>query len=152
MDRSGVGQAGIGDFDASRRSWLIAGVPIAMPKDPLLPPEVVARKQAAAMLGVSCKRVTNMRWQGQLEPVTAPHREIGLFDRAQVEAVAAQRESRQFENEMRRAQPPAPSRPLPRRPRGHLGGPAGRGPSGPARTLARFVDTDGAAEILGVTP
>jgi hypothetical protein len=66
------------------------------------------------MLGVSCKRVTNMRWQGQLEPVTAPHREIGLFDRAQVEAVAAQREARQFENEMRRAQPPAPSRPLSR--------------------------------------
>jgi hypothetical protein len=34
-----------------------------------------------------------MRWQGQLEPVTAAHRKIGLFDRAQVEALAAMREA-----------------------------------------------------------
>jgi hypothetical protein len=29
-----------------------------------------------------------MRWSGQLEPVNTPHRKIGLFDRAQVEALA----------------------------------------------------------------
>jgi predicted site-specific integrase-resolvase len=56
-----------------------------------MPADVLTRKQAAEILGVSAKRVTNMRWQGQLEPVTTPHRKIGLFDRAQVEALAAVR-------------------------------------------------------------
>jgi hypothetical protein len=34
-----------------------------------LPLEVVTRAEAAAILGVSPKRVTNMRWSGQLKPV-----------------------------------------------------------------------------------
>ena len=54
-----------------------------MPGSSSSPSEVITRAEAAAILGVSPKRVTNMRWQGQLEPVTTPHRKIGLFDRAQ---------------------------------------------------------------------
>jgi hypothetical protein len=57
-----------------------------MPKAPSVPSGVVTRAEAAKILGVSLKRVTNMRWQGQLEPVTTPHRKIGVFDRAQVES------------------------------------------------------------------
>jgi hypothetical protein len=65
---------------------------------------MVNRSEAARMLGVSPKRVTNMRWQGKLEPVTTPHRSIGVFDRAQVEALAAVRASRRREAEQRHAQ------------------------------------------------
>jgi hypothetical protein len=70
----------------------------------------VTRRQAAQILGVSLKRVTNMRWQGQLKPVTTPHRKIGLLDRAQVEALAAVREARQLGAERRRVRQPEPSR------------------------------------------
>ena len=54
-----------------------------MPAQAPPPDGTVTRSEAAQILGVSSKRVTNMRWQGQLEPVTTPHRKIGLFDRAQ---------------------------------------------------------------------
>jgi hypothetical protein len=50
---------------------------------PCLPDGTVTCAEAATILGVSPKRITNMRWQGQLELVTTPHRMIGVLDRAQ---------------------------------------------------------------------
>jgi hypothetical protein len=84
--------------------------------------------------------------------VSTPHRKIGVFDRAQVEALAAVREARRLEAEQRRAeQPEFPRLVL---------------PPGQEATLEElmaaamwvrdnpgpFVDTDGAGEIFGVTP
>jgi hypothetical protein len=73
-----------------------------MPARPRLPDGTVTRAEAAAILGVSPKRITNMRWQGQFELVTTPHRMIGVLDRAQVEALAAARGARRLEAERRR--------------------------------------------------
>jgi hypothetical protein len=123
-----------------------------MPKAAPLPSVVVTRTEAARILGVSPKRVTNMRWSGQLEPVTTPDRKIGLFDRAQVEALAAAREARQVEAERRRAQQPETPR---------LVLPPNQEASFEELMAAakwtrhnpgHFVDTDGAAGIFGVTP
>jgi hypothetical protein len=93
-----------------------------------------------------------MRWQGQLEPVTTPHRKIGVFDRAQVEALAAVREARRLELEQRRAQQSESSR---------LVLPSDQEATFEEMMAAAewtrenpgaFVDTDGAAQILGVSP
>jgi hypothetical protein len=43
-----------------------------MLKDSPSLPGLVRRAEAAAILGVSVKRVTNMRWAGLLEPVDHP--------------------------------------------------------------------------------
>jgi hypothetical protein len=84
--------------------------------------------------------------------VTTPGRKIGVFDRAQVEALAAVRDARRLETERRRVQRPTPSQPV--------------APPGQEATFEElmaaaewtrdhpgpFVDTEGAAVILGVTP
>jgi hypothetical protein len=123
-----------------------------MPKAALLPSVVVTRTEAAQILGASPKRVTNMRWSGQLEPVTTPHRKIGLFDRAQVEALAAAREARRVEAQRRRVQQPeTPRLVLP--PDQEAGFEELMAAANWTRdNPGHFVDTDGAAEILGVTP
>jgi hypothetical protein len=120
-----------------------------MPSTPPLPPDVVTRADAAEILCVGPKRVTNMRWQGQLEPVTTPHRKIGVFDRAQVEALAAS--ARRLEPEQRHAEQETSRFASP---------PDQEATSAELKAAAEwtrdnpgpFVGTDGAAEILGVTP
>jgi hypothetical protein len=93
-----------------------------------------------------------MRWQGQLDPVTTSHRNNSLFDRAHVEALAAAREACKFEVERRRAEQPESPR---------LGLPPDQeatfdelmpAAEGTRDNPGPFVDTEGAAEILGVTP
>ena len=75
----------------------------ACPLERRLHEGTVTRAEAVQILGVSPKRVTDMRWQGQFQPVTTPRRKIGMFDRGQVEALAAVREERCLEAEQRRA-------------------------------------------------
>jgi hypothetical protein len=65
-----------------------------MLKDPPVPPGLVRRAEAAAILGASVKRVTNMRWAGSFGPMATPDGQIGRFDRTQVEALAAARKRR----------------------------------------------------------
>ena len=93
-----------------------------------------------------------MRWQGQFQPVTTPRRKIGMFDRGQVEALAAVREERCLEAEQRRALQPETSR---------LVLPADQDATFEELMAAAkwtcenpgpFVDSESAAEILGVTP
>jgi hypothetical protein len=102
------------------------------------------------MLGVSLKRVTNMRWEGNLAPATTPHQRSAC---SQVEALAEVCEARRLEAEQRRAQQPETSRVvLP---------PDQEATSEELRAAAEwnrdnpgpfFVHTERAAQILGVTP
>jgi hypothetical protein len=68
-----------------------------------------------------------MRWQGKLKPVSTPHRKIGVFDRAEVDAMAAVREARRLEAERRRVQLPETRGSFYRLTRGDVrGAPGGR--------------------------
>ena len=91
-----------------------AGYACPMPEVLPLPPEVVTRKQAAAILGVSRKRVTNMRSTGELTPADVPgHRGVGLFWRHEVEAEAARRAERRAAIEAKAVRPSTPLPELP---------------------------------------
>jgi hypothetical protein len=104
----------------------------------------------ARILGVSPKRVTNMRWAGQLKPVATPNRKIGGFDRAQVEALAAAREARRLETERRRTHPPAASQPVVPRDQEAAFEELTFAAKWTSENPGAFVTTEGAAEILGV--
>jgi hypothetical protein len=89
--------------------------------------EVITRADAAEILGVTTRRVTKMRGVGGLRPATTPHRRSGLYWREQVAALSwtsALSQDATSEELM-----------------------AARTSKGPRP----FVDTEGAAEILGVS-
>jgi hypothetical protein len=74
-----------------------------MPRRTPLPDGTVTLSEAQILVA-SPKRLTNLRWQGSLEPVSTPHRKIGVLDRAEVQALAAVPEARGRDVEQRREQ------------------------------------------------
>jgi len=124
-----------------------------MPKRPPLPPGVITRVQAAAMLGIGVNKVSVLRSNGTLSRPTP--RLDGLCWLDEIEPLAAAKaKRRRAREEAGQRLKQKPTRPLPVLP-----------PEQDATfeelTAAavwtrdqpgQFVDTDGAAEILGVTP
>ena len=125
-----------------------------MPTPSPLPDATVTRSEAAQILGVTETRVSRFLQAGTLQRATG--RKDGRSWRHEVEALAAaraaRREAHQLEAERRRAEPPP--RPLPAPPADQeatfeelmLAAEWTRESPGP------FVDTEGAAAILGCTP